>query len=229
MTDTTDRDRHRQDLRDQSTQLVLVVPYTEGEVGHALGRLEELLLALGDVDDEEPLPAPFANREAADALGRLASFVAGLERDHPPTQPLAPDGRYELVPLLFVPLGRLDRARIVAAATQLVDAGAAKRGPLHELVAEFAGDGNEAATLLDIARRLMALLEMPWDTDTDLLNARLGRLGVNGPTERIVLTAGELEAYQRVTQRILAAWHANDPLQRFIYAGGALTPPPPVA
>ena len=31
--------------------------------------------------------------------------------------------------------------------------------------------------------------------------------------------ANALAAYQRVTERILGTWHANDPLERFLYRG----------
>ena len=36
---------------------------------------------------------------------------------------------------------------------------------------------------------------------------------------RLVLTPDELAAYQRVTERIVATWHGNEPLERFLYRG----------
>lgn len=231
MTSTPDRDAHRQALRDQADHLLVVLPYDDGDVGHVLGQLEELLLAVGDTDlDGQPLPAPFAGREACDAVGRLASYVAAMQGDDPPTQPLGADGRHELVPLLFVILGRQDRAHILGAVTQLAAATSTGRGQLYELLDWSGDDQAHAVAVVATAQRLAALLETPSDDDTDVLNARLGRLCLNGPTERIVLNAGELAAYERVTDRILATWHGNDPLERFVYRGG-LSPgePPAVA
>jgi hypothetical protein len=68
------RSLHRQKLRDQSDHVIVALPYTEGELAQALGRLEELLLTLevGEDDAEDGyslLPSPFAEREASDAVG----------------------------------------------------------------------------------------------------------------------------------------------------------------
>lgn len=57
----------------------MVLPSGDGELTPALGDLEEvmLLVDLTQVDEDKPLPAPLAEREAADAVGRLTSYVAG--------------------------------------------------------------------------------------------------------------------------------------------------------
>lgn len=209
----TQRDAHRQELRDASTHVTVALPYTDGDLTHALGQLEELLLAFipEDADDDVDVPASLASGLAADALGRLGSWVAAWERDEPAVQPIAPDGRFELVPLLFAPLGRTDRHRISAAVAALVE--------VEDLVTDYTGSAQAAHELLAQAQRLVALIHLPWDDDVDRLHALLGRGATSRPTERLVLTPDELAAYQRVTERIVATWHGNDPLERFLYRG----------
>lgn len=209
----TERDAHRQELRDASTHVIVALPYTDGDLTHALGQLEELLLAFipEDADDDVDVPASLASGLAADALGRLGSWVAAWERDDLAVQPIAPDGRFELVPLLFASLGRTDRHRISAAVAALVE--------VEDLVTDYTGSTQTAHQLLAQGQRLVALIHLPWDDDVDWLHALLGRGATSRPTERLVLTPDELAAYQRVTERIVATWHGNDPLERFLYRG----------
>jgi hypothetical protein len=211
------RAARRQKERYQSDHIVVVLPYTDGELPLALGRLEELLLSLdSDEDDADGyvLPSPFAEREATDAMGRLASQVAGMERGvH--TQPVAPDGHYELGPLFFVSLAREDLARVLAVAGELAATRTRSCDPLVTMaLGDYTRDGKDAQRLASDAQRLAALLRLPWDDDVDLLHVRLAVVG-----ERVVLSASEHQAYERVTERILATWHSNDSLERFVYRG----------
>ncbi len=66
------------------------------------------------------------------------------------------------------------------------------------------------------AARLHGLLSLPWD-DT------VGTLFVVLPpgAGRVVLDQGAHAAYQRLVDRILAIWHAGDPLAPYLYRGGA--------
>jgi len=211
------RAARRQQIRNESSHMTVTLPYTDGDVAHVLGQLEEMLLALDEWDDDPPLPASLANREVVDAVGRLASFVASVEREPPAVQPVAPDGRFELVPLVFVTLGRKDQARIVAAVDHLAEPG-------HPAVAELIGDRSTSVELtqrFQRLRRLAALIKLPWDDDVDVLQARLhrGASSVGRPTERVVLTADEQAAYEQVTDRIVATWSGGDPLERYLYRG----------
>lgn len=129
------RAQHRQRFRDDSSAVLVALP-ADGGLARALADVEEVLL-LADLavqPDDEPLLAPLAEREAADAVGRLAGFVAtvarAVEEDRPLVQPIAPDGQFELVPVCIVPLGRDDRARIVGAVQQL--AATRARGPTRQ-------------------------------------------------------------------------------------------------
>jgi hypothetical protein len=135
-------------------------------------------------------------------------------------QPVAPDGRYELVPLLLVSLGRRDLATIVAVADQLAAVKTRSRDPLVALaLGDYASDAKDAQQLVSSAQRLVALLQLPWDDDVDLLHARLHRGAAVVVGERVVLSATEHQAYERVTERILTTWHGNDLLERYVYRG----------
>lgn len=215
------RAKHRQQLREESSHVTVVLPL-DGSLPASLGQLEELLLLVDFLDgDGKPLPAPLAEREAADAVGRLVSYLASFDRtveeDRPIVQPVAPDGRSELVPLCFAPLGREDCARILAAVRALAATRTAGSHPgVDEALSDYARSPQAAERLVATAERMGALLELPWDDDVDVLASRLyPRFEV----ARVVLTPEEYAAYLRVTERILATWHAGDPLERFLYRG----------
>jgi len=95
------------------TRLV-AIPDTDGELSLWLDRLEELLLTLsplpGDPDDWEPPAPPLGDSTALAALQRLSTAVHDVERTDPPAL-IAPDGRFELVPLRFVVVDASDIAR----------------------------------------------------------------------------------------------------------------------
>ena len=78
-----------------------------------------------------------------------------------------------------------------------------------------------SASLIAGARRLAALLALPFDNDVDLLRSRLGTSSgaTRPPVVPVVLCTDEHWAYKAVTERILAAWHVGDPLARFLYRG----------
>ena len=113
-------------MRAPAAHVRVILPHTDGEVTKALSDLEEVMLAAN-----EPSYAPEDDTglgvgpEALHAVGRLASYVASVERAEPAVQPVAPDGRFELVPLHYVDVGRDDLARIGGAADLVVKAVAA--------------------------------------------------------------------------------------------------------
>lgn len=218
------RSERRQQLRDESSHVLVVLPSGDGELTRALGDLEEVMLLVDLVqgDEDKPLPAPLAEREAADAVGRLASYVATFDKaaEEPAVQPIAPDGRYELVPLCVVRLGRDDRVRIIGAVRELAATRTAASHPaVDEALSDYAGDPQAAERLVATAQRVAALLELVWDDDVDDLAARLDVGVLAAEPQRVVLTGQEYTAYLRVSERILASWHAGDPLGRFLYRG----------
>ncbi len=79
---------------------------------------------------------------------------------------MAPDGTFDLVPLHFLAIHRDDLARIDQAIAGLED------DPFVRLVAnDLAGGSDGGVRLAEGAKRLAALLSMPWELplDEDLL------------------------------------------------------------
>jgi hypothetical protein len=228
------RRRQRQQVRDSALSVRVVFPHTEGELAQALGDVEELLLAANadsylDVDD----PGVGAGPEALAAVGRLAAYVASVEREEPLVQPLAPDGRFELVPLHVVAVGRDDLAHILAALRLVVQAGRDGRGDerLVEVLEGWAG-GRPVEQLVAAADRLRQLLsyagEADVDDDLDVLEGAAGSAGEGGPGalghagdshRRVTLTTVQHEAYRRLSGRIIETWEGGDALAGFLYRG----------
>jgi hypothetical protein len=160
--------------------------------------------------------------EAGRAVGRLASQVAAIERESPAVEPVAPDGRFELVPLFFVMLSRSDLDRVLAAVNHVR---ATEDGSGHPVVGEavlaYTGRSASARQLVQAVDRLGQLVSVSQDVDVELLRDRFDEVAAAGPGRpcRIVLNTHEYSAYLRVTRRILETWHAADPLEHFVYRG----------
>lgn len=217
--------QRRQQLRDSSPDVLVVVPHSDGELARALAELEELFVLVDLVDDgARPLPAPLADHQAAEAARRLAGYVACIKgadgNNRVGIQPVAPDGRSELVPLYFVRLDRDDHAAMLGAVHLLAATRTSVSHPaLDEALSDYTGDPEGVERLVARAERVGALLELGWDDDVDLLAARLGGSAAGAGTDRVVLTTEEYGAYVRVTERIVGSWHAGDPLELFLYRG----------
>ncbi|MBW3613994.1 MAG: hypothetical protein KY439_01610 [Actinobacteria bacterium] len=239
MSDTGRDAHHRQERRDASSHITITLPYTDDEPGQSISVLEDLFLGIipegaecaecGPQQelDEACLPASLANgclgdHAATDALGRMTVYTTHCHRHGLAVQPVAPDGRSELMPLYFFRLPRTDHVQLTSALADL---------PQVEdlIVRNYTGSHDAAGQLLARAQRLRAFLDLPWDDDVDLLDALLDRAppdlpwdddreswckrligpSIFGPTERLVLTHDEHAAYQRATERILATWQGT--------------------
>ncbi|MGH9165788.1 MAG: hypothetical protein ACRDZW_09790, partial [Acidimicrobiales bacterium] len=123
MADELEERRRRRWAASSAAHVRIILPYTDGEVTKALSDLEEVMLAANEpsyaLEDDAGLGVGV---EALHAVGRLASYVASVERVEPAVQPVAPDGRFELVPLHYVLAGRDDLVRIGGAADLVVKA-----------------------------------------------------------------------------------------------------------
>lgn len=220
-------------VRASASHVRVVLPYTDGDVGKALSDLEEVLLA-ANVPNDAPADdsGPGVEPAVLNAVGRLASDVASVERAAPSVQPVAPDGRFELVPLYWVSVGRDDLARIGGAAELVVKAVRQGDGgdELLGAVDGHDGDIDEFALTLDRLAGLLGLAGDPAvDTDVDVLAGLAGTAGegaTSGLAEaaepgerRVVLTAPQFAAYQRLAERVMHAWHRGDPLGRFLFSG----------
>ena len=199
--------------------VLVAIPDTDGELVLWLERLEELLISLSPLAAdpaawEPPLP-PIGDGAALTSLQALLGAVLAAEGAASRAL-IAPDGRFELIPLRFVTLDRADVARVAAAITALTRASA--RGG-DETVADALAD-HAAADRLTIAAlfagcaRAHALLDLACTEDVTELADLIARSP--GP---IVLSACVYAAYRRLTDRHLAVFHPHDPLARFLYNG----------
>jgi len=197
---------------------LVAIPDTDGELIVWLERLEELLLALsplpGDPDTWEPPAGPLGDGSALAALQCLATAVRDAERTDPPML-FAPGGHFELVPLRFV---RVDLADIGTVADGVAALGRATLAGGDELVADALAEHAHRHRLavpdfVAGCTRAHAVLDQP--RDDGALLAGLHRQS----EQRIVLSAAEHGAYQRVTDEHLAVFHLNDPLARFVHRG----------
>ena len=197
---------------------LVAVPDIDGELLALLGALEEILISVGPFEDDPEdwhAPASLGDGRALEALRRVISELADAERS-PAPQPLAPDGRFELVPVRFLTLDGPDlavMAQAIAALGQATLPGADEF--VADVLAEHAAGGRQRpADLVAGAARAHGLLDLAADVDTVLLAGRL--TGASGP---VVLTAPELAAYERLTERVLAMFNPGDPFERFVYRG----------
>jgi hypothetical protein len=207
-------------------------------LGGMVGQVEEpllLQLALAEQGDPEcdggpepyVLPSPLAGRVALEAWYRVHD---ALRRPTPRWgyQLLAPDGRYEYLPLHVVTvevadLNVLDGA-LQALNRALLPAGDPGRdGELAELLAEVAdafsgGLGGRRLTakgLVGDFGRVLGVLTLAPDDDTRLLLDRLDGVDV----DTIVLTPTDAAAYTRLAGRFTLLLADADPLARFGYHG----------
>jgi hypothetical protein len=144
--------------------------------------------------------------------GILAAVIAA-ERA-PAAQPIATDGRFELIPVRFVDLDPEDLAAVSEALAVL---GLAANGHGDELVIGVLEEsaqatGQPAMALVAGAARAHGLLDLAPDADTELLAERL-------QTGRVLLAPAEQSAYERLTERVLGMFHTGDPLARYLYRG----------
>ncbi|HET7486554.1 MAG TPA: hypothetical protein VFJ85_01400 [Acidimicrobiales bacterium] len=203
-------------LREHADRRPVAVPDTDGEVRAALDRLDELL---GAVVDDDGLRSPTAAGQltpaARQALWRLSRVVSEAERG-PVAQPVAPDGRYELVPLAWAAVERADLIAVGLAVQALGRAwGLGDDEDVANAVAELAEAYRmKPEDLVAEAARLHGLLSLPWDDDVALLADVLA-----AGAGRVVLDAAAHQAYERVVGRILGIWHVGDPLAPWLYRG----------
>lgn len=196
-----------------------------------LALVDEPLMTLvcgGDPQEPDawPLPAQIADPELSEAFARLYHAVTGTLAAARPRRMLAPDGRYEHMPLVLVPLAPTDLARLRAAARALVQAvspgadnGAELEGLGHVLdeVAVACGlnaDEQGRRSLVDPLTRLLAVLEL---TNAPQARPLLLRLAVAGADD-IVLSGPEETAHRILAEQYSRLICPQDPaLHRWAY------------
>ncbi|MFB4271473.1 hypothetical protein [Nonomuraea sp. GTA35] len=171
---------------------------------------------LGPPGSEEA-PEREAGRAALEALRRLGEAIAPTQGDlaikaGATGRLLAGNGRYEFAPLRIAEVDQADVDILAAAARVLGDphASQAVRDGLEDGRADL-----PAGELVKRAAQLAGLLDLADTGDTVMLRERLAAAG---PTDDVVLTRLEEDAYRRTVTRLNAMWALGDPLARFIYA-----------
>jgi len=193
---------------------LVAVPDTDGELTTSLGRLEEVLLQLQPYEAGDD-PAPLGLGEVAlEALQRILGRVLAAERG-PTPELIASGGTFELIPVRFVELDNGDLGAIgqtiAALGLALLPGG---EEAAAEVLREFIDDREQPSDLVASFARAHGLLDLAPDDDARLLAAV-----TEGKTGRVLLTVDEERAYKRLTDRVLAMFHLNDPLARFLYRG----------
>jgi hypothetical protein len=138
---------------------------------YVLGRLEELLLTLALWEDEgAELPDAIAGRAALDALDNVYDAVRPTQSEDEanpvPGRLLAPDGRYEHVPVRFVRIAGEDLSTLEHAA-QVLLAGAGETAEAIEQHVQ--AHGVNRTELVGSVSRLISVLGLAWDEDVRLL------------------------------------------------------------
>jgi len=183
------------------TLRLVALPDTDGELAHDLGRLEELLLLLQPYDrGDEPAP-PGLGPAAVEALQRIRGTVLAAVRG-PAPEVIASDHRFEPLAVHFAELEDRDLAVVgeaIAALDRSLAAGDQERtaGALRQET----GEKEEPADLVAAFTRAHGVLDLRPDDDTRLL----AHVVATHP-RRLVLTLHQEHAYQRLTERVLAAF-----------------------
>jgi hypothetical protein len=194
----------------------VVVPDLDGELLATLGQLEELLLMLPGDEDGDELPEPFAHDEALGAIRRIRAALRPTQRlvddAARPGRLLAPDGRYEHIPLTPVELDEGDLSLLGSTARAL--GAAARFSVLGETLDDAAAiDPHKTpAALVEGLARLHGVLDLELTDDARALLPKL-RAGVIG---EVVLTPTEDAAYNRTVDRINTTW-SGSALDRWAY------------
>lgn len=207
-------------LSEHAEKRLVAIPNTEGEVQAALGRLEELLGLVTAWQEEQPDRGDAGASQltagpSRKAVGRLASAVRAAETE-PPAQPVAPEGRYELVSPCA---GRCRACRPRAARP-------GRPGPWPAVGTSprraggrcHARDGGSRGSQ---PRGSRGRSRPASGTDGAGLGRRCQPPSACAPGERRARGAQRSSArvYQRVVDRILGIWHAGDSLAPFLYRG----------
>jgi hypothetical protein len=206
-------------LRAHAEERLVAIPDTDGEVQAALGRLDELLGLIWQWEQEEPdhgTGLRLATEAAHHAVGRISAAVRRAEAEVP-AQPVAPDGRYELVPVAWATMARADLVELGLAVQALGRASGLGADQLvRDALVEVGGyeAGRRPEDLVAEAARLHGLLWLPWD-------GRVARVAAVLPAGagRVVLDEATHAAYQELVDRVLGIWHAGDHLAPFLYRG----------
>jgi hypothetical protein len=201
-----------------------LIPDLDDELTTALAHAEELLLEVAAWETDAPeitWPEPLAGGQALAAVRRLWDAVAPTQdlraAAAQPRRLLAPDGRYEHIPLRLADIDPADAGILAAAAAIFSN----RRAPDHVRQALEAGaeiayghcDDGACTWLALTTTRLAELFSMIPDHDSEVLAATMQR----DQEHDIVLASGSEAAYRRYATRANQIWQAGDPLHLWQY------------
>jgi hypothetical protein len=203
-----------------------LIPDLDDELTASLAQAEELLLEVTAWEEDDAgttWSAPLAGGQALAALRRIWDAVAPTQGDWAVAagrsgRLLAPDGKWEHMPLRLVCVADSDVEDLAAAAALF----GAPDAPEHVREAPGNGadiacraSGDEACTrLVATMARVAGLLDLAPDRDTEVLAAVLA--GVDPGADVVLSVAGEA-AYWRFADRANGMWSGGDPLTRYLY------------
>jgi len=202
-----------------------LVPDLDDQLTAALAHVEELLLEVVAWEEEDPdtrWPAPLAGQAALGAVRRIWDAVAPTQGERAAAagltgRLLAPDGRYEHMPLRLVDVDPADVGALTAAAAVFGDPhapGHVRQALEHGADIAYRADDDEACTrLVMTAAQLAGVLDLAPDRDSEVLAALVDV----GPDQDVILSPDGEAAYQRYATRANRMWSLSDPLARYLY------------
>jgi hypothetical protein len=185
------------------------IPNSDGELPQLCAWLEEVMLNLaGDDGDSDYLLEEFGGRAALEAVQTVAELVAAAECHGRSTMPVAPDGRFELIPIGWAHLHVGDVAILDDLIQHLADhPEVARARDVYSLT-------DRGVPPLERLCRLATWLAKPADNDVDLLYRALPEVA-----GRVVLDNDAFGAYRRLTDRAVSVIWNGDPLVRWLFRG----------
>lgn len=214
---------------------VLVVPVDE-DLHATLVLLGELVGWVATDLQLEGAEVALASEAVADLVARLCA-ATDPQRANAAVPKVAASG-YELVPVAGIATSGESGAELVAALEALSDPMASESvvAVVEERSGTVAGGVTE---LRDRLLRLAALVEVDHGEDVRLVVERLdtpkppevaellekgwhNRPGdqVGRWQEQVLLLGGEVDAYRRISDRIIASWHGGSPIEALLYGTG---------
>ena len=207
------------------SERTVLLPDLDGEIEAALDALNEILIGLAwlfadelDADPSWQPPAELEQLQAfydntapigGDAFSRI--FTALRDAGEQSGRVLAPDGRYEHLPIRVVLLDDVDVARFGSVITGVRDLVARHDEIVTEIIEQRTAGHRSAAEVVEAVARVHQLVALDPTELTPLLVDELG----DGHGDVVLSLAGEA-CYQTVADRLVSRYH-DSAIDRYLY------------